>query len=185
MSWSEDFVKLLQSLQTAIKTTKCQSSLSAPCRCSSRYPYAEALRWWYHTIVNFNMAVQPSSIGNSTTMGEVWHHDAISIKRYWHLMSCTSVDIYVFVNLYHLSCTWVCQSYSSLLSLFLSLSFSLSLNSLTPMYVAVYFSTWQYWVVKCNLSEALLYCYVLVTSGCQAVTWCPAGVISNSRLVSM
>jgi len=31
------------------------------------------------------MAVQPSSIGSSTTMGEVWHHDAISIKRYWHL----------------------------------------------------------------------------------------------------
>ncbi len=28
MSWSEDFVKLLQSLPTAIKTTKCQASLS-------------------------------------------------------------------------------------------------------------------------------------------------------------
>jgi hypothetical protein len=51
------------------------------------------------------------------------------------------------------------------------------------MYAAVYISTWQYWVVKCNLSDALLYCYVLVTSGCQAVTWCPAGVIFISRLV--
>jgi len=43
MSWSEDFVKLLQSLPTAIKTTKCQASLSTPCRCSSRYPYAGTL----------------------------------------------------------------------------------------------------------------------------------------------
>jgi len=31
------------------------------------------------------MAVQPSSIDSSTTMGEVWHHDSICIKRYWHL----------------------------------------------------------------------------------------------------
>jgi hypothetical protein len=76
MRWSRDFAKLLQSLQTVIKTTKCQSSLSAPSRCSSRYPYAGALQWWYYTIVNLNMAVQPSSIGSSTTMGEVWHHDA-------------------------------------------------------------------------------------------------------------
>ncbi len=37
---------------------------------------------------------------------------------------------------------------------------------------------------KCNLSEASLYCYVLVTFGWQAVTWCPAGVILNSRLDS-
>jgi hypothetical protein len=186
MSWSEDFVKLLQSLQAAIKTTKCQSSLSAPCRCSSRYPYTEALWWWYHTIVNFNMAVQPSSIGSSTTMGEVWHHDAISIKRYWHLMSCTSIDFFIcFINLCRLSCTWACQSYSSLLSLFSSLSFSLNLNSPTLTHIAMYLPTCQYWVVKCNLSEALLYCYVLVTSGYQTVTWCPAGVIFNSRLVSV
>jgi hypothetical protein len=184
MSWSEDFVKLLQSLQTAIKTTKCQSPLSAPYRCSSMYPYVEALRWWYHTIVNFNMAVQPSSKGSSTTMGEVWHHDAISIKRYWHLMSCTSIDIMFHQSLssqLHLSVPVLFLS-----SLFIfSLSFSLNLNSPTPTYVAMYRPTWQYCVVKCNLSGALLYCYVLVTSGCQTVTWCPAGVIFNSRLVSV
>jgi len=43
MSWSEDFVKLLPSLLTSIKTTKCQSSLSTPCRCSSRYAYTGTL----------------------------------------------------------------------------------------------------------------------------------------------
>ena len=181
MSWSEDFVKLLQSLPTAIKTTKCQSSLSTPCRCSSRYPYTGTLWWCHNTIVNLNIAVQSSSIGRCTTMGEVWHHDSISIKRYWHLMSCTSVDIYIFVNLYtsklHLSVP--------VPSLFSCLSFSPNLNSPTPTYVTMYPPTCQYWVVKCNLSEALLYCYVLVTSGWQAVTWCPAGVIFNSRLVSV
>jgi hypothetical protein len=92
--------------------------------------------------------------------------------------------ILCFINLCCLSCTWACRSYSSLLSLFFSLSFSLNLNSPTPTYVSMYLSTWQYWVDKCNLSDALLYCYVLVTSGCQAVTWCPAGVILNSCLVS-
>jgi len=40
------------------------------------------------------MAVQRSSIDCSTTMGEVWHHDSICIKRYWHLMSCTSIDFF-------------------------------------------------------------------------------------------
>jgi hypothetical protein len=48
----------------------------------------------------------------------------------------------------------------------------------------VYLPTWWYWVVMCNLSEALLHYYVLVTSGCQAVTWCPAGVTFNSRLMA-
>jgi hypothetical protein len=184
MSWSEDFVKLLQSLPTAIKTTKCQSSLSTPCRCSSRYPYTGTLGRCHYTIVNPYFSVQPSSIGRCTTMGEVWHHDSISTKRYWHLMSCTPVDIYILSIFVHLSCTWACRSYSSLLSLFSCLSFSLSLNSPTPTYVTVYPLTCQYWVVKCNLSEALLYCYVLLTSGWQAVTWCPAGVIFNSRLDS-
>jgi len=185
MSWSEDFVKLLQSLLTAIKTTKCQSSLSTPWRCSSRYPYTGTLRRCHYTIVNLNFSVQSSSIGRCTTMGEVWHHDPISIKRYWHLMSCTSVDIYILSIFIRLSCTWACRSYSSLLSLFSCLSFSPNLNSPTPTYVTMYPPTCQYWVVKCNLSEALLYCYVLVTSGWQAVTWCPAGVIFNSRLVSV
>jgi len=47
MSWSGDFAKLLQSLQSASKTTKYQASLSAPSRCSSRYPYTGCLRWRY------------------------------------------------------------------------------------------------------------------------------------------
>ena len=185
MSWSEDFVKLLQSLLTAIKTTKCQSSLSTPCRCSSRYPYTGTLWRCHYTIVNPYFSVQPSSIGRCTTMSEVWHHDSISTKRYWHLMSCTPVDIYILSIFIHLLCTWACQSYSSLLSLFSFLSFSPNLNSPTPTYVTVYPLTCQYWVVKCNLSEALLYCYVLLTSGWHAVTWCPAGVIFNSCLASM
>jgi len=185
MSWSEDFVKLLQSLLTAIKTTKCQSSLSTPCRCSSRYPYTGTLRRCHYTIVNLDFSVQSSSIGRCTTMGEVWHHDSISIKRYWNLMSCTSVDIYILSIFIRLSCTWACRSYSSLLSLFSCLSFSPNLNSPTPTYVTMYLPICQYWVAKCNLSEALLYCYVLVTFGWQAVTWCPAGVIFNSRLVSV
>ncbi len=134
MSWSEDFVKLLQSLQTAIKTTKCQSSLSAPCRCFSRYPYAEALRWWYHTIVNFNMAVQPSSIGSSTTMGEVWHHDAISIKRYWYLMSCTSIDI-MFLSISVVSVTLERAGPIPLFSLYFSLLVSLSVWTLLLLHM--------------------------------------------------
>ncbi len=170
MSRSEDFVKLLQSLLTAIRTTKCQSSLCTPSRCSSRYPYTGTLRRCHYTIVNFNFSMQSSSIGRCTTMG---------------LMSCTSVDIYILSIFIRLSCTWACQSYSSLLYLFSCLSFSPNLNSLTPTYVTMYPPTCQYWVFKCNLSEALLYCYVLVTSGWQAVTWCPAGVIFNSRLVSV
>jgi hypothetical protein len=175
MSWSEDFVKLLQSLQTAIKTTKCQSSLSAPCRCSSRYPYAEALWWWYHTIVNFNMAVQPSSIGSSTTMGEVWHHDAISIKRYWHLMSCTSIDI------------MFCQSLSSQLhlsvpvlflsSLFIFLSKFLSEFELSYSYVRCYVSSYLA-VLGCQVQSFWSFIILLCTSdiwlpGCHLVSsWC-------------
>jgi len=47
MSWSRDFTKLLLSLQSVSKTTKCQTSLSAPSRCSSRYPYTGSLCWRY------------------------------------------------------------------------------------------------------------------------------------------
>jgi hypothetical protein len=175
MSWSEDFVKLLQSLQAAIKTTKCQSSLSAPCRCSSRYPYAEALRWWHHTIINFNMAVQSSSIGSSTTMGEVWHHDAISIKRYWHLMSCTSTDF-----MFHQSLS--SQLHLSMPVLFLSsllifLSKFLSEFELSYSYVCCHVSSYLA-VLGCQVQPFWSFIILLCTSdiwlpGCHLVSsWC-------------
>ena len=41
------------------------------------------------------MSIQPSSIVRCTTMGEVWHHISISTKRYWHLVSSASINLYV------------------------------------------------------------------------------------------
>ena len=176
MSWSEDFVKLLQSLLTAIKTTKCQSSLSTPCRCSSRYPYAGTLWRCHYTIVNLNISVQSSSIGRCTTMGEVWHHDSISIKRYWHLMSCTSVDIYVFVNLcssqLHLSVPVLFLS-----SLFIFLSKFLSKFELSYSYVRYHVSSYVS-VLGCQVQSFWGFIILLCTSdiwlaGCHLVSsWC-------------
>jgi len=176
MSWSEDFVKLLQSLLTAIKTTKCQSSLSTPCRCSSRYACTRTLRRCHYTIVNFNFSVQSSSIGRCTTMGEVWHHDSISIKRYWHLMSCTSVDIYVFVNLcssqLHLSVPVLILS-----SLFIFLSKFLSKFELSYSYVRFHVSSYLS-VLGCQVqsfwSLIILLCTIDIwLAGCHLVSsWC-------------
>ena len=177
MSWSEDFVKLLQSLSTAIKTTKCQSSLSTPCRCSSRYPYTGTLRRCHYTIVTLYFSVQPSSICRCTTMGEVWHHDSISTKRYWHLMSCTPVDIYILLIFVHLSCTWACRSYSSLLSIFLSKflsKFELS-YSYVHYRVSSYLSVlgcqvqsfWGFIILLCTIDIWLAGCHL-------ASSWCHA-----------
>jgi len=176
MGWSGDFAKLLQSLQTAINTTKCQSSLSAPCMCSSRYPYIEALWWWYHTIVNFNMAVPSSSIGSSTTMSEVWHHDAISIKRYWHLMSCTSFDILCFPQ------SLPSQLHLSMLVLFLS-SLFIFLSKFLSQFELSYFYVrccvlFYLAVLGCQVQSFWSFIVLLCTSdiwlpGCHLVSsWC-------------
>jgi len=170
MSWSGDFAKLLQSLQTASKTTKCQSSLSAPCRCSSRFPYTGAL-WWQCYLI-----IQPSSIGSSTTMCKVWHHDAISIKRYWHLMSCTSIGILCFhrslLSQLHLSMPVLFLS-----SLFIFLSKFLSQFELSYSYVrcCIRFylmvlgcqvqSFWSFIILLCTSDIWLPSCH-LVSSWC-------------------
>jgi len=176
MSWSEDFAKLLQSLQAAIKTTKCKSSLSAPCRHFSRYPYAEALRCLHYTIVNLNMGVQPSSIGSSTTMGEVWHHDPISIKRYWHLMSCNSIDILCFrqslLSQLHLSMPVLFLS-----SLFIFLSKFLSQFEISYFYVRCcvlfYLALLGCQVLSFWSFIILLYTSDIWLPGCCLVTsWC-------------
>jgi len=66
MSWSGDSSKTTLKSPVSEQINKVSNILSAPSRCSSRYPYMVVL-----TNNKPCMAMQPSSIGRCTTMGEV------------------------------------------------------------------------------------------------------------------